>query len=91
MCEWIFRTMCGIRVAGENRFEIAPCPGGSLTHAAFTYKSVYGEVSSRWEKRDGRIFYTITIPTGTTAVIRLPGGKETSAEAGTYTYQEVDK
>ncbi|SCJ18681.1 Bacterial alpha-L-rhamnosidase [uncultured Flavonifractor sp.] len=91
VCEWIFRTMCGIRVAGENRFEIAPCPGGSLTHAAFTYKSVYGEVSSRWEKRDGRIFYTITIPTGTTAVIRLPGGKETSAEAGTYTYQEVDK
>ncbi len=33
VCEWLFDTCCGIRVDGENRFAIAPRPGGHLTHA----------------------------------------------------------
>ncbi|MGN0763878.1 MAG: alpha-L-rhamnosidase, partial [Aristaeellaceae bacterium] len=27
VCEWLFRTICGIRVDGENHFTIAPHPG----------------------------------------------------------------
>ncbi|MCQ2440241.1 MAG: family 78 glycoside hydrolase catalytic domain, partial [Oscillospiraceae bacterium] len=33
VCQWLFDTCAGIRVAGENRFVIAPIPGGTLTHA----------------------------------------------------------
>ena len=34
----------GIRVSGENRFEISPVVGGSLTHASLSYRRIYGRV-----------------------------------------------
>ena len=37
VCEWLFTTMCGVRVDGENHFTIAPRPGGHLTHAGLSY------------------------------------------------------
>lgn len=43
-CEWIFSEMCGIRVAGENRFEIAPQIGGILAYASLVYRSTHGAV-----------------------------------------------
>ncbi len=48
VCEWLFRRMCGIAVAGENHFVIAPLPGGHFTHAKTTYQSIYGVVKSGW-------------------------------------------
>ena len=45
VCQWLFDTVCGIRADGENHFLIAPVPGGTLTHAEASYKSLYGEES----------------------------------------------
>ena len=73
VCEWLFKTMCGIRVAGENRFVIAPRPGGHFTHAEATYNSVYGEVKSSWKRKDGKTVYTVTVPANCSAELRLPG------------------
>ena len=50
VCEWLFREMCGIHVAGENHFVIAPKPGGHFTHASAEYYSVYGCVKSEWKR-----------------------------------------
>ena len=84
-CEWIFREMCGIHVDGENRFLLAPKPGGHFTHAKTTYRSVYGEVSCGWiKKTDGTVVYSVTVPANTTAVFRYPDGRERKLEAGTY-------
>lgn len=47
VCEWIFDTMCGIRVDGENHFTIAPVSGGHFTHAGMSYDSAYGTVAVR--------------------------------------------
>lgn len=33
VCEWLFDTMCGIKVSGERQFTIAPKVGGSITYA----------------------------------------------------------
>lgn len=41
VCQWLFDTMCGIRVDGENRFTIAPRPGGHFTYAKASYQSVW--------------------------------------------------
>lgn len=49
VCEWLFKSMCGIRIDGENHFTITPKPGGHFTHAEAKYNSVYGEVESKWE------------------------------------------
>lgn len=73
VCQWLFDTVAGIRVTGENRFTIAPVPGGTLTHAAASYLSPYGPVASRWELTGDEIEYTISVPSNTTAGVRLPG------------------
>ena len=86
--EWLFSTMCGIRVAGENRFTITPRPGGHFTLADAKYNSVYGMVESRWEKQDGKTVFTIKVPANCTAEIKLPGGTHETVCAGTYSFTE---
>ena len=85
VCEWLFKTMCGIRVDGENHFAIAPRPGGHFSHAKASYNSVYGKVDSGWEMKDGKAVYTITIPANCSAELSLPGQEKQILSAGTYT------
>lgn len=84
--QWVFDTICGIQVAGENRFTIAPRPGGHFTHAKGSYTSVYGRVESGWRKADGGAEFTITVPANCTAQVILPDGSEREQSAGTQTY-----
>ncbi|MBO4770655.1 MAG: alfa-L-rhamnosidase, partial [Clostridia bacterium] len=86
--EWLFSTMCGIGICGENRFRIAPRPGGHFTYAKASYSSVYGKVESGWERKNGTTVYTVTVPSNCTAEICLPGGKTASADAGTFSFTE---
>ena len=74
VCEWLFKTMCGIRLDGENHFTIAPRPGGSFTYAKASYESIYGKVACGWEKRENGFAVAVQIPANTEAIIRLPNG-----------------
>ena len=87
VCRWLFDTMCGIKIDGENRFIIAPRPGGSLTHAGASYGSIYGKVESKWKKTDAGFTYTITVPVNCEATVILPDGTQTTQTAGTVTYE----
>ena len=86
--EWLFTTMCGIRVTGENRFTVKPLPGGSLTHAEAGYTSVFGRITSKWEKAGGKITYTVDVPANCEAEIVLPQGLHETVGAGTWTFRE---
>ena len=86
MVEWLFSTMCGIRVDGCNHFTVAPHPGGHFTHAKAAYNSVYGKVVSGWEKTPDGWRYTITIPANCTATLCLPGKQPVTLDAGTHTF-----
>ena len=88
VCEWLFRTMCGIRADGENHFIIAPQPGGHFTFAKAEYDSVYGTVKSGWERDGGATVYTVTIPANCTATV-VTGGKKRHLGAGTYRIRPV--
>ena len=83
---WLFDTMCGIRVDGENHFVIAPHPGGHFTRAKAAYDSVYGRVESGWEKTENGWKYTVTVPANCTAAVRLPEKETVTVESGTYTF-----
>ena len=83
---WLFDTMCGIRVDGENHFVIAPHPGGHFTRAKAVYDSVYGRVESGWEKAMDCWKYTVTIPTNCTAELHLPEKTPVTLESGTHTF-----
>ena len=87
LCEWLVRGMCGINVAGENHFVIASKVGGKETFAKCEYQSAYGRVSSEWETKDGKVKYTIEIPSNTTAEIVI-GGKTQTVGAGRYEFEE---
>lgn len=84
VCEWLMSEMCGIKVAGENQFLIAPKPGGSLTYAKAEYQSIYGKVSCGWERTEKGYRYTVTLPSNTTARLILPDGREDVLSSGIY-------
>ena len=83
---WLFDTMCGIRVEGENHFALVPHPGGHFTHAKACYNSVYGRVESGWEKTPEGWRYAVTIPANCTATLCLPGKETVTLESGTYSF-----
>lgn len=82
VCEWLFKTMCGIRIDGENHFVIAPKPGGSLTHAKAVYHSIYGTVECGWEKTEEGYLFRISIPANTTATFIKSEGEQVELEPG---------
>lgn len=85
VCEWLFDTMCGIKVSGENRFTVKPRPGGSVRFAECSYDSAYGRITSGWKRENGRTEYTLTVPSNTEASLVLPDGERTLG-AGKYTF-----
>lgn len=87
VCEWLFKTMCGIKVKGENHFEIAPKPGGKFTYANAEYKSIFGRVKSGWNISEGKGVYEIEIPANTSADIILPCGLKKTVSAGKYIFE----
>lgn len=88
VCQWLFEGVAGIQVAGENRFRIAPVPGGTLTHAKARYLSPYGLVESGWERCENRTKYMITIPANCMAEVILPTGERCILSAGRYEMEE---
>ena len=85
--EWVIEEMCGIHVSGENKFIIAPKPGGSFTFAKAEYQSIYGTVVSGWRKKDNQVFYSIQIPCNTVADLLLPDGTSHTVKSGSYEFQ----
>lgn len=83
---WLFEYSAGIRVIGENTFLFVPVVGGSLTQVEAIYLSPYGKVSSRWEKKDGKIIYSFEVPANTTAEINL-NGERFAVDGGTYIFE----
>ena len=86
MVEWLFSGMLGIRVASENRFELRPVAGGHVTYAKGSYRSIYGEIRSSWEKTEHSVRYRFEIPANTTAELFL-GGERYELEAGTHEFE----
>ncbi len=88
VCQFLFEYVAGIRPSfdapGFREFELRPILGGSLTWAEGVYKTRFGAIRSRWEKKDNRICYTFTIPEGTAAHVILPDGSSESLGPGTY-------
>ena len=87
VCEWLFKTMCGIRIDGENHFTVKPVPGGNFKHAEAKYTSVYGKIESGWTRDSGTTVFTVTVPPNSSATVILPDGKAYKQSAGKMTYE----
>jgi alpha-L-rhamnosidase len=84
--EWMFDTVAGIGVdanqPGFGNFVIRPRPGGGLTHAAGTFDSIHGRISTDWKIADGKFFLHLIVPINTTATVILPTTDTSSVKEG---------
>ena len=67
MVEWLFKSMLGIKIKGENRFEISPVIGEGIEFSKGDFQSIYGKVSVSWKKDNDIINFDIKIPPNTKA------------------------
>jgi alpha-L-rhamnosidase len=75
--EWLYRFVLGIDLApgavGFDRLVLRPHPGGSLTSAAGSYRSVRGRIGSSWQvSGGGELALRVSLPPNVTASVRVP-------------------
>jgi len=85
--DWMYRTMGGLdtdeSAPGYKKVNIAPQPGGGITHASTKLETPYGETASEWNIENGVFKLKVTIPTNVTATVCLPGAaKAAVTESG---------
>ena len=73
--EWLYGHVAGIGVDPERPgFEhvvLRPLPGRGLEHAGATYRSLRGEIRSRWQVDGDQVTYEVTVPANVTATLHL--------------------
>jgi len=45
-----------------------------LNYATVSYRSPYGDIVSKWERKKKEVIYTVTVPANSTAELYLPEG-----------------
>ncbi|MFB9107852.1 glycoside hydrolase family 78 protein [Flavobacterium gyeonganense] len=77
--EWFYQSLAGIVPDDQNpgfkHFFIQPEIVGDMTFVKATYQSIYGNIASAWEKKDGKLILKVAIPANTSATIKLPIAK----------------
>lgn len=87
---WMYSVMGGIRPkeAGYKTIKIAPVSDQRISFVKTKIKTGYGIVSSEWNKENGIIDYTVTIPCNTTAEFVFQNGQSQTLLSGTYHFSE---
>lgn len=73
---WLYNTVAGIEIdpaqPGYKHSILRPQPGGGLSHACGSLKTMYGELVSDWKLNGGKFEWTVVVPPNTTATAHLP-------------------
>ncbi|MCX6938772.1 MAG: family 78 glycoside hydrolase catalytic domain [Verrucomicrobia bacterium] len=74
---WFIKSVAGIRPdpekPGYKSIIIKPIIGGDLTFAEGTSESLYGTITSRWERKGNSLDLKVTIPANSQATVHVPG------------------
>jgi alpha-L-rhamnosidase len=77
--EWLYRFLLGIDqepgTAGFGELLLRPHPGGSLTWARGTYRSIRGPISTGWKQSGDRFTFWADLPANVSATVRVPSGQ----------------
>lgn len=76
LMEWFYTGLGGITqpdigIAYKEAI-IRPEIVGDITWVKTSYKTIFGTITSEWEKRDGELSFHIIIPPNSSALIKLP-------------------
>ena len=91
---WPYKGLAGIfpdeNNPGFRHIILKPNFPVGLADFSATHESPYGEISSGWTTKKGKITYTVTIPSNTTATLTLPDyirdAGTVELESGTHTF-----
>ncbi len=83
---WLYHRVAGLAPNREHpgwkRFEVAPMPGGDLTHAAARVLTPHGLAAVQWSLDDRTLELRVTVPPNTRASVRIPGREGPAEEVG---------
>ncbi|MGV9870350.1 family 78 glycoside hydrolase catalytic domain [Rhodococcus koreensis] len=88
VADWLHRVVGGLHALdpGYRRIRIAPRPGGGLTSCTVRHETPYGPAEVSWTLRGDTLTARATIPTGTSAVVDLPGTTSFTVGSGTHEF-----
>ncbi|MDR1593959.1 MAG: glycoside hydrolase family 78 protein [Prevotellaceae bacterium] len=73
---WLSKGLCGIQPdeknAGYKHFIVKPFIVNEVNFAEASVGSPYGEILSRWERKDDKIIFSVTVPPNTSATVYIP-------------------
>jgi alpha-L-rhamnosidase len=91
---WFIKGLGGIREDPDNygyqSFIIKPALVGNLTFAEAKTESLYGTISSRWEKTNGIVKMNVTIPVNSTATVYVPATDVKNVTEGGVAISKAD-
>ena len=87
VADWMHRVVAGLSPLepGYARSLIAPRPGGGLSWARGALETPHGRLAVHWRDEASGFAVDVTVPAGTTALLRLPNGTEQELTAGDHT------
>lgn len=71
---WLYTWVAGLSALepAYKRILIRPIPGGDLTHARGTLRTMYGLAESKWRIEDGSFLLDVIVPANTSAKVVVP-------------------
>ncbi len=90
VADWLYGAVCGVEVLpcgeGYRHIKIEPHPCRRLGFAKCEIETPQGLLVSEWKYAEDGIGFAFTVPSGTTAEIRLPNGKRETVAGGEHSY-----
>ena len=89
LLSWLYEDVAGIRSAAPGFKKILLKPDFSVDEMddiEGSYESIYGTISSRWKKQNGRLNWQVTVPANTTATVCLPDGTRKEIGSGSHEF-----
>lgn len=79
---WFIQGICGIQAEGR-KITIKPQPDPLMRHAEAAWDAPAGRIESGWRyMEDGKVEYTVIIPSNTSAVFIAPDGSQRELAVG---------
>ncbi|MGW2823125.1 glycoside hydrolase family 78 protein [Streptomyces sp. NPDC001443] len=88
VADWMHRVVAGLAPGspGYRTLLVEPRPGGGLTWARTAHRTPYGLAEVAWERAAGELRVRVTVPTGSTAVVALPGAERQEVGCGQHRF-----
>jgi alpha-L-rhamnosidase len=92
VADWMHRRVAGLAAAepGYRTIDVRPLFTDQLTKASAKHLTPYGEASVAWNRADGQVTLTVTVPVGSRAKVDVPGLDAVEVEHGTHEWTVAD-